>query len=81
MEGIYVLLVDVRDDRLDTDLANDLLVDEACPQVQLLLLKIEEVSSLRVCCDRRVDEFSLFDAAAVKVIVVRGDPHLVLAEY
>ena len=31
MEGIYVLLVDVRDNCLDADLADDLLVDEARP--------------------------------------------------
>ena len=48
MQEFYVLLVDVRYDFLDADLAGDLLVDKALPKVQLLLLKLEEVSALRV---------------------------------
>ena len=31
MEGRYVLLVDVRDDCLTANMADDLLVDKACP--------------------------------------------------
>ena len=56
-------------------------LDKACPQGQILLLKLEEVSALRVRHDRQVDDFGLVDATAVKVVVVRDDPHLVLAEY
>ena len=48
MEGIYVLLVDVHDDLLDADLADDLLVYEAHPQGLVLFLKLEEVSALCV---------------------------------
>ena len=63
------------------DLANNILVDEARPQCQLLLLKLEEVSAFCVCRDHWVDEFGLVNATAVKVVVVCNDPHLVLAEY
>ena len=81
MEGLDILFVDVRDDPLDADLDNNLLVDKAHPYVQLLLLKLEEVYALRFCCDFRVDEFGYFNAAAVKVVVVGENPDIVLAEY
>ena len=48
MQGFYVLLVDVCGDCLDANLADNILVDKACPQGQMLLLKLEEVSELRV---------------------------------
>ena len=67
--------------RLDADLADDLLVDEACPQGQMILLKPDEVSDIRVCCYCWFDEFKTVDVTAVKVVVLRDIPHLVLAEY
>ena len=81
MEGINVLFVDVCDNRLDAELADDLLVDKAFPQCQLILLNLEEVSVLCVCCDLWVYEFGLVDATAAKLVVVCDNPHLVLAEY
>ena len=48
MQGFYVLLVDICGDCIDADLSKDLLLDNARPQGQLLLLKLEEVSDLRV---------------------------------
>ena len=81
VELLDVLFIDVRDDLLDADLADNLMVDKACPHGQMLLLKLEEVSALRICRDLRVDEFGIFDAAAFKVAVVGDDPHLVLDEY
>ena len=81
MEGINVLFVDVCDNRLDAELADDLLVDKAFPQCQLILLNLEEISALFVCFYLWVYEFGLVDATAVKVVVVRDNPHLVLAEY
>ena len=81
MEGLYLLLVEVLYNCLDADLADNLLVNKALPQGQLLLLKLEEVSALRVCRDRRVDEFGIADETSVKVVIVCNNLHLVLAEY
>ena len=81
MEGLNVLFVDVCENRLDSDLDVNILVDESRLQGQLPLLKLEEVSSLCVCRDHRVDKFGIVDATEVKVFVVRNDPRLVLVEY
>ena len=81
IEGLNILFVDVQEDRLDADLADNLLVDEARPQGQIILLKLEEVSALRIYRDLRVDKFGFVDATASKVVIVRDNPHLVLDEY
>ena len=47
VEGIDVMLVNVCDNCLDIDLADDLLVYETRPHGHLLLLKFDEVSALR----------------------------------
>ena len=81
MEGLNVLFVNIRDDRLDSNLSIDVLVDEARPHGQILLLKLDEVSALCICCDFRVDELGIFDATAVEVVLVGDNQHLVLDEY
>ena len=80
-EWAYCIVCDVFDDHFDANMANDLLVDKARPHGQLLLLKLEEVSDLCICRDWPAEKFRIFYATAVKVVVVRNDPHLVLDEY
>ena len=79
MEGLNLLFLNICDNVIDANLADNLLVDESRPHGQVLLLNLEKVSALHTCCDQQVEEFRIFDATAVKVLVVQDDPHLVLA--
>ena len=68
VEGLDVLLIDVRDNFIDAHLVNKLMVDVVRPHGQMLLLDFEEVPPFGIILDRRVDKVGLSYMDTVEVI-------------